>query len=409
MITDLYPPFIGGSYKHVQMLSQHLAEIGNEVVVVTVERNKPSSSRMEGKIKIIRLEGLFEKIPFIFKNRSVKHPPPIVDPLISKKLKHIILKEKPDILHCHGWILYSVLRLRRELGIPLVVTLHDCGYFCPKILLLKGNEICDRPLTIQCIGCAEKAYGSIKSAFIYCSIKLGRKRLDSVDKFIAVSSFVQKAYSQHLKLSYKDIIVVPNFYKEEATKTEASRLLPRDFILFVGDLAPHKGVDLLIDSYSRLATGTKLVLIGKRDSKHSFVNTDRITVVENASHEYVMNSYGNARFVIIPSRCPDSCPTVALEAMSAGKAVVAANIGGLRDLVVGGKTGLLVHPNSPEELAKAMQYLLDNPTVATEMGMRGRERFLEKYQADVVVKEIERIYSEVIAACTPTREPTSSH
>ena len=83
---------------------------------------------------------------------------------------------------------------------------------------------------------------------------------------------------------------------------------------------------------------------------------------------------------------------VAHEAMSRGKALVASNVGGLREAVVDGENGILVRPNDPHDLARAMSYLLDNPEVASRMGDSAYGRHIESYSVDAVVPRIVEVY-----------------
>ena len=395
MVSDFYPPFLGGSYRHVQSLSRHLVKRGHEVVVCTIGNKFLNVFDKDCGVKVIRLEGFFQKIPFLFEDTRIRHPPPILDCLIYRNLKKIVREEKPDIIHCHGWILYSVLQVRKKTRIPLVATLHDYGLVCPRILFLKEGVVCNEPMTIKCIGCAKSTFGFAKSLFLYYCLKLGRNELRFVDKFLAVSSFVKKVYSKHLNLNEKVITVVPNFCEAQDLKSARSTTFPEYFILFVGDLAPHKGVDTLIEAYSKLDTNAKLVLIGKRYPRHFYASTEKVIVIENAPHELVMNAYINSKFAVIPSRCPDACPTVALEAMSCKKAIIASNIGGLHDVVVNGKTGILVPSSDSRKLTEAMRYLLENPSKANEMGANGFKRFITNYTPEVTVRKIEKTYASL--------------
>jgi len=237
----------------------------------------------------------------------------------------------------------------------------------------------------------------VKSFFAYYAVKLNVKKLKLVDKFIAVSSFVKEIYTKYLSLSDEDIIVIPNFYEAKKEKSELKYIgvLPEDFILFVGALAPFKGIDVLIDAYRRINTETKLVLIGHTHPNYSYNDSENIQIIKNAQHEILMKIYPRCKFVVIPSICPDACPTVALEAMNCKKAIVASDIGGLRDIVVDGKTGMLFPSNNSNKLANAMKYLINNPKECIRMGERGYKRLVNSFSVENASKKIEKIYQNV--------------
>ena len=98
---------------------------------------------------------------------------------------------------------------------------------------------------------------------------------------------------------------------------------------------------------------------------------------------------------LIPSICPDACPTVAMEAMTMGQPLIASRIGGLTDIVIDGETGCLVPPGNPQALREAVQCLLDNPVRRERMGNMAKQRVVE-FQAKSVVSRIEQVYQELL-------------
>jgi glycosyltransferase involved in cell wall biosynthesis len=86
-----------------------------------------------------------------------------------------------------------------------------------------------------------------------------------------------------------------------------------------------------------------------------------------------------------------------LEAMAAGKPVVATAVGGIPEFVVSGETGLLVEPGHVAALAEAIGSLLHDSDRATRMGMRGRARVLAKFQMSTVVRRHEQVYEACLA------------
>jgi len=396
MLSDVYPPRIGGMGRHVHVLSQELVSRGHKVAVLTTGYRDLPKYEERDSLKVWRLDGLWQKVPFLYKNPENKKPPPIRDWLITRELIRIVKEIEPEIIHAHGWILYSILPLKNRLRHPLVATLHDYGLICPKTTLLRGDSMCDEPFTGKCLDCGKDQYGVVKSLFAYWATKLNRDKLKSIDKFVAVSSFVRQAHLKHLGLESDKIAVIPNFYAiEMSVKALMTRELPEDFILFVGGLVPSKGVNVLIEAYRKLDTTTKLVLIGAKHPAYHYKSRDDILGIENAPYEVVMEAYQRCQFAVCPSIWPEPCPTVAFEAMSHKKAVIATSTGGFTDIVVDGETGILVTPSDVEALSSAISYLMENPDIAEEMGEKGYQRWLDKFTPDAVVPRIEEIYQSL--------------
>lgn len=402
LLSDFYPPIMGGMEKHVLLLARALERKGHEVIVYTVGHEKLPKIAEENGVKVIRSRGFFQKMPFLFKEAEKKYHPPLQDLLITNELKSIINRERPDILHAHGWILYSAMPLRKRLNVPLVATLHDYGLICPKRTLMTGYRICNETFKSKCISCGRDAYGLMKSFFSYYGVKSNKNQLKIVDKFIAVSSFVKKAHLRHLALNADDIVVIPNFYESEEDAKLNVRVrdyggLPEDYILFVGALAPYKGVDLLIEAYKRIDTKTKLVLVGTKQPTHRYQTTKNIIIVEDAPNNVVKEAYSRCRFVVIPSVWPEPFGLVALEAMALKKPIIASGVGGLNDIVQNNETGLLVPPNDLRELEKAIRYLLKRPTLAHDMGVKGDHRLVGNFSREKIVSQVESVYEEVIS------------
>ena len=99
--------------------------------------------------------------------------------------------------------------------------------------------------------------------------------------------------------------------------------------------------------------------------------------------------------VCLPSRW-ESCPYAALEAMAAGRALVASAVDGLDELVEHGRTGLLVPPDDPLALAEALDALARDPGVSRQFGLAGRERVLEVGSLDRMIDGTVAVYRELV-------------
>jgi len=99
---------------------------------------------------------------------------------------------------------------------------------------------------------------------------------------------------------------------------------------------------------------------------------------------------------VLPS-LEEGFPNAVLEAMAAGKAVVATWVGGIPEAVIHGKTGLLVPPKDSQALAAAIIELLSDPPRSEEMGKAGRERVRKEFGLDRMVRDMEGLYEELVA------------
>lgn len=398
MLTDFSKPTIGGVEHHVFSLSKKLVENGHKVIIGTVKQDKMKPIIDYDGIRIHRLESLFQRAPLIYPNPSRKYHPPFQDILLTRKLARLVKNFQPDIIHCHGWITFSCLPLKFDA--PIITTLHHYGFVCPKQdLFFENEDVCRQPFTLACYHCCVKNYGFFKSTIMVNAVKISKRHLPKVDKFIAVSNFVKNVHITHLKLPENGIAVIPNFYGSENVQNLNCEILPSDFILYVGQLAPHKGVDLLLKAYKSSGIDIPLVLLGSKHYVYDYTRFDdgkKIIVKENVSRSLVLNALERCRFVVVPSIWPEPCPTTILEAMSIGKAVVAGKSGGIPEIVKHGETGYLLNPRNIKDFAKYLKLLSNDLYLSKKMGNSGKARFLERFTAEKVVKETEAIYDEVL-------------
>jgi glycosyltransferase involved in cell wall biosynthesis len=170
--------------------------------------------------------------------------------------------------------------------------------------------------------------------------------------------------------------------------------------MFAGALSRHKGIHILLQAYQDLRSPVPLVLVGLPTHEPLPKLPAGVMLATNVPHKDVLAAWHYSTLAVVPSRWPDPCPLVALEAMAAGRPIVASAAGGLVDLVTDQETGLLVPPNDPLALAHAISRLLDNPQLRSQMGVAARHR-AQAFRASSVVPRIEAVYRQAMAD-TPT-------
>ena len=99
--------------------------------------------------------------------------------------------------------------------------------------------------------------------------------------------------------------------------------------------------------------------------------------------------------VVVPSTEPESFGLVAVEAMAAGKPVVASAHGGSLETIVHGSNGLLVQPGDGGELARVMERLASSPSERCRLGQYGRQHYSERFGIGRYVDNFEALYSEI--------------
>ena len=118
-------------------------------------------------------------------------------------------------------------------------------------------------------------------------------------------------------------------------------------------------------------------------------------MVRDISSAQVMASWNRACVAVVPSVWNEPMGRVAVEAMLAGRAVVASDVGGLREIITHGVTGLTVPPGDPGALAVALDGLLDDPERRRRLGEAARLH-ARRFEAAVVVPQIVKVFQDSI-------------
>ncbi len=223
---------------------------------------------------------------------------------------------------------------------------------------------------------------------------------------------VSRRLSAHIAVSERsareieDIVGLPSgsvrtIYNGVPDSDLPSRRAPSEATPVVGALGrlePQKGFDVLIRALQRLPEATAVVAGdgGERGSLEELAAS--------------LGVGGRLRFagwsddptgflqtidvLVLPSRF-EGFPLAVVEAMLAELPVVASDVGGVREAVLHGQTGILVPPDDTEALAGALEHLLADPQLRRAMGMRGRTLALERYTATAMAQSFESLYYEI--------------
>ena len=178
--------------------------------------------------------------------------------------------------------------------------------------------------------------------------------------------------------------------------TFIDRLPAEPFILFVGALAPHKGILTLIAAYQQLAAPPPLVMIGTTWPSTPKHLPPRVTVLEGLAHSKVMLAWQRCLFGVLPSICAEALGDVVIEAMSVGKAMIGSRAGGIVDVIDDGETGLVVPPGDAAALAQAMNRLIREPALRELFGRQARVR-AQRFTPAVIVPQFVSLYHKVVS------------
>lgn len=398
MLAQTYSPVVGGEERLVEDLSAQLAARGHEIVVATLRQPLGPPPRAAG-VRVELLESSVHGIPGISVQEERHYAAPLPDPKTTAGLRRLLRELQPDVVHAHNWLVNSYLPLARRSPAPLVLSLHDYGILCPTKRLFYKGEVCSGPGPLKCMRHAFEYYGPAKGTMVATGTRLSepwvRRRADML---LSVSSAVEELCRVRPEDEHR---IVPNFVGElprapaEADK-RLSFLPAEPFILYFGDVAEDKGAANLIAAHRELRAPPPLVLIGRR----SLAGLDEqagIVAPGPLPHPLAIEALRRAMFTVAPSIWAEPFGIVALEAAVAGKPIVASDIGGLRDIVADGETGLMVRAGDRVALRDALERMSGDADLRKRMGRAAAER-AKLFSPEAVVPRFEQAYRDAIAA-----------
>lgn len=172
--------------------------------------------------------------------------------------------------------------------------------------------------------------------------------------------------------------------------------------LFVGRFDRQKGADVFCSALGQLQEETCGLMIGGYvvSDSEKLALPPNVKQLEWASPAQLQSLYESADVLVMPSRW-EGFGLVALEAMRAGLPVIASRVGGLQEVVTHGETGILVTPESPDEIVAALRST--SAQALSSMGREGQKIFRKFFQMERVHHELMAVYAELIVNDAPSR------
>jgi len=184
-------------------------------------------------------------------------------------------------------------------------------------------------------------------------------------------------------------------------------------VISVGNISPVKGYDYLIKSIKIIKEdlpNVKLIIVGQVSpfQKEYYSKLKSLVRTLNLNQNIIFTGYIkheelpiiiSLADVFVMASTHEGTPVSILEAMAMEKPIVTTNVGGISELVRGGKTGILVSSRNAEELAKAIVYLLKDDKLRKKMGKNGRLFVKDKFSIQNCVLGYKSLYDNIINRC----------
>jgi glycosyltransferase involved in cell wall biosynthesis len=219
-----------------------------------------------------------------------------------------------------------------------------------------------------------------------------------VDVYVALTDFARDRFIEH-GLPARKIVVKPNFVGDDPG-VGAHR---GGFALYVGRLAPEKGVATLLDAWSRLPGGYRLKVVGDGALASHVAGHPDIEWLGQLPPADVASLMRDASFLVFPSEWYETFGLTIVEAFATGMPVLASNLGAAGELVTHGQTGLHFRAGDVADLAATLEWAFRHEGEMRLMGRAARATYECRYSAERNYRQLLEIYR------TAMQQPDGRH
>lgn len=378
LFLSMYDPYsFGGPANHLRYLSQALSNLGCEVHVLTYGRGNIDRTMSGVQVHYLK-NNLFGHLGegLMFSLLSIK------------RIRQICRTYKIDILHGQSPSSFGYAMLRDK-ELPYVVTLHGTSF-------AEISSYLRMPLRSFHLSIVPNLAVIQPSWAFLTAIEYRR-----ADKLIAVSEAIAEEAVRYYGLPRNKIHVIHNGVTVNNSCNSAENL--EHTMLCVGRLVWRKGFKYLIDAITYILPkypDAKLLMIGDGEDR-SFLELyvrklkieNSVSFLGNVTTRTLYDLYSKAMVYVQPSLYePFSIAT--LEAMSMGKPVVAARVGGTPEVVIDEETGLLVEPRNSRQLADAVNRIFSDDSLRKKLSREAIKKVQNEFSWKKVAEKTFELYRD---------------
>ena len=317
-----------------------------------------------------------------------------------REVKRIIKKEKIDIVHCHNTfplISPSVYYAAKKMNIPVVQTIHNFRFLCPKALFYKNGKICEKCLNDNNFKAAikNKCYRESKIETIIVTMMLKIHRLFGTYKkinYIFLTEFNKNKFDKLIDITGDNVFIKSNFVQKKFKYKRPDKL--NNTFVFMGRLDENKGIKFLVDSWKDI-NDYNLHIYGEGNYKDYVVEATKTNKnikyfgfqKQNVIFQDLVESYG----LIMPSEWYEGFPMTIAESMSLYIPILSSDIGNHASIVKKSNAGCLYKLNDEKDFKKKIIEIIKNNKIYSD---NARKYYNEVLSPEKNYKELLNIYEK---------------
>lgn len=305
---------------------------------------------------------------------------------------------RPHVIHVHNTfplLSPSIYWAAARAGVPVVQTLHNFRLLCAQAMLLKDGAVCERCVgRLPWRGVVGRCYrdSAAQSAVLVGSLALHRALgtyRHKAARYVALTEFCRRKFIEG-GLPAERIALKPNFVDVRYRPNDDRR-----GGLFVGRLAPEKGIGVLAEALSQRPWST-IDVVGNGPERSRLEGRRGVRLHGRQEPETIYRRMRRAAYLVMPSVWFENFPRTLVEAFASGLPVIASRLGALAELIDDGRTGLLFEPGSAPDLVRRLEWAEAHPRELRQMGVNARYEYERKYTPARNYRQLVGIYHEAI-------------
>jgi glycosyltransferase involved in cell wall biosynthesis len=322
------------------------------------------------------------------------------------ELSDLMQREKPDVVHVHNTfplISPAVYYAANQAGIPVVQTLHNFRMLCPAATLFRDGHVCEDCLgrRVPWPGVLHGCYRGSRLTTAASAAMIGAHNhmqtwSKAVTAYIALTTFSRDKFIQ-AGFPAEKILIKPNYLPADPGIGKGAG----KYALFVGRLAPEKGIATLLEAWRSIGSELPLHIAGDGplapEVEKAASTTPGVTWLKWLPRTEILERMKNASLLVLPSTWYEGFPMIIPEAFAVGLPVIASNLGSMSAIIDHQRTGLHFEPGNTANLVEAVRWFHAHPAETSRMREQARSDYEMKYTAERNYVQMMNIYQLVLS------------
>ncbi len=397
----------GGAERYMLDVSDWLAREGNTVVPFTMahESNLPTpyAKYFPSSVQTTDFPP-FSKGGFRGVHRGIKTLGRMLYSMEAcRKMDKLIRETKPDLAHIHNiytQLSPSFLDTLKHHRVPMVMTVHDHHLISPQYNIWAEGCGKDHRNVGLLRGTMSKFHkdshlASFAQVFAYKLHRLLRIYQKNVDVFICPSEYLKR---QLIRGGFSSDNIRVNAYGFDGSRVQP-RYTHDGYFLFVGRLSEEKGVETVV-KLAKALPDIAFKIVGRGPDMELLhrlaIGTSNLEFLGFREGDELTQLYRGACGILVPSRVHEVSPLTILEAMAAGKPVIASAVGGIPEVLEDHITGMLMEPYDLRGWIEAVLRLYHDQTLYTQLSRNARHSLDTKFRIEDHRRRLIGIYEEAM-------------